>query len=92
MKERLTMLLACLFLMVGGAIAQTKVNGTVVNQLDNEPVIGASIMIVGTNDGTVTDANGRFELTMPEGRKTYVLLTLAWNRWRSVPALICVLF
>lgn len=70
MKERLTMLLACLFLMVGGAIAQTKVNGTVVNQLDNEPVIGASIMIVGTNDGTVTDANGRFELTMPEGRKT----------------------
>ena len=70
MKERLTMLVACLLLMVGGAIAQTKVNGTVVNQLDNEPVIGASIMIVGTNDGTVTDANGRFELTMPEGRKT----------------------
>lgn len=70
MKERLTMLLACLFLMIGGVIAQTKVNGTVVNQLDNEPVIGASIMIVGTNDGTVTDANGRFELTMPEGRKT----------------------
>ena len=70
MKQRLTMLLASLFLMVGVALAQTKVNGTVVTQLDNEPVIGASIMVVGTNEGTVTDANGRFELVMPEGKKT----------------------
>ncbi len=64
------MFMATLFLMVGTALAQTKVNGTVVTQLDNEPVIGASIMVVGTNEGTVTDANGRFELILPEGKKT----------------------
>ena len=76
MKERLTMLLACLFLMVGGVIAQTKVNGTVVSQEDNQPVIGVSVLVVGTNVGTVTDSNGRFSLTVPEGKSqlrfTYV--------------------
>ncbi|MBQ9230313.1 MAG: TonB-dependent receptor [Prevotella sp.] len=44
--------------------------------MDNEPVIGASVQVIGTNVGTVTDANGRFELTLPEGKKilriTYV--------------------
>ncbi len=70
MKQRLTMFLACLFLTVGMVMAQTKVNGTVVTQLDNEPVIGASIVVVGTTVGTTTDASGRFELTMPAGGKT----------------------
>ena len=70
------MLLASLFLMVGVALAQTKVNGTVVSQEDNEPVIGVSVLVVGTNIGTVTDANGKFSLTVPEGKSqlrfTYV--------------------
>ena len=70
MEKRLMLFIAAFFLMIGTALAQTKVNGTVVTQLDNEPVIGASIMVVGTNEGTVTDANGRFELVMPEGKKT----------------------
>ena len=76
MKQRVKMLLACLLLMTAGAMAQTKVNGTVVSQEDNEPVIGVSVLVVGTNIGTVTDANGRFALTVPEGKSqlrfTYV--------------------
>ena len=70
MKQRLTMLLACLFLMIGGVIAQTKVSGTVTSQEDGQPVIGASVLVVGTQVGTVTDANGRFSLTCPEGKNT----------------------
>ena len=70
MKERLTMLLACLFLTVGMAMAQTKVNGTVTSQEDGQPVIGASVLVVGTQIGTVTDANGKFSLTCPEGKNT----------------------
>ena len=70
MEKRLTMLLACLFLSLGVALAQMKVNGTVVSQEDNEPVIGASVLVVGTQVGTVTDANGRFSLTCPAGKKT----------------------
>ena len=70
MEKRLTMFFAALFLMIGTALAQTKVNGTVVSQEDNEPVIGASVLVVGTNTGTVTDANGRFSLDVPAGKTT----------------------
>ena len=68
MKQKLTMLMACLFLMVGSVMAQTKVNGTVVSQDDNQPVVGVSVLVVGTNIGTVTDSNGRFSLTVPAGK------------------------
>ena len=70
MEKRLTMFFAAFFLMLGTALAQTKVNGTVISQEDNEPVIGASVLVVGTQVGTVTDTNGRFELTLPAGKKT----------------------
>ena len=70
MKQRLTMFLACFFLMLGGIMAQTKVSGVVVTYEDNEPVIGASVQVAGTQVGTVTDVNGRFELTAPAGSKT----------------------
>jgi TonB-dependent SusC/RagA subfamily outer membrane receptor len=56
--------------MVGTALAQTKVNGTVVSAEDGEPVIGASVLVVGTNTGTVTDANGNFSLRTPAGKNT----------------------
>ena len=76
MKKRLTMLFAALILCIGGVLAQTKVNGTVVSQDDGQPVIGASVLVIGTNVGAVTDANGKFSLTLPEGKKnlriTYV--------------------
>ena len=70
MEKRLTMILACLFLSLGMALAQTKVNGTVVSQEDGEPIIGATVLVVGTQVGTVTDANGRFSLTCPAGKQT----------------------
>ena len=70
MKKRLTMFMAALFLMVGTALAQTKVNGTVTSQDDGQPVIGATVLVVGTQVGTVTDANGRFSLTCPVGKNT----------------------
>ncbi len=71
MMKRLSMILAGLFLFVGLAMAQTTVKGTVVTYEDNEPIIGASIQVVGaTNIGTITDANGAFTLQVPAGRNT----------------------
>ena len=61
MKQRLTMILASMFLMVGVALAQTKVNGTVTSQEDGQPVIGASVLVVGTQVGTVADLPSRQE-------------------------------
>ena len=64
------MFLAGIFLCLGSAFAQTQVNGIVVSQDDGEPVAGATILVVGTQTGTVTDVNGRFSLMMPQGKKT----------------------
>ncbi len=68
MKKRLTMILASLFLFFGMAFAQTQVSGTVVSQDDNEPIVGATVQVVGTNVGVATDMNGKFSLRMPEGK------------------------
>ena len=63
MEKRLMMFLVGLFLSVGMALAQTQVSGTVVSGEDGEPIIGASIKVVGTNTGTVTDTDGKFSLS-----------------------------
>ena len=42
-----------------GAFAQNKVSGTVVDAT-GEPVIGASVIVKGTSNGTVTDFDGNF--------------------------------
>ena len=63
MKKRLTMLLVGLFACVGVSLAQTQVKGTVVSDEDGQPVIGATVRVVGTNEGTVTDMNGKFNIT-----------------------------
>jgi TonB-linked SusC/RagA family outer membrane protein len=74
MEKRLITLMMMFFLIVGGAFSQTKVNGTVVSQDDGQPVVGASVFVVGTQVGTVTNANGQFSLTMPAG-KTVLRIT-----------------
>lgn len=62
------MLMVSLFLCIGMAMAQTVVSGTVVSQDDGEPVIGASVRVIGNkNVGTLTDVNGKFKLTIPNG-------------------------
>lgn len=45
-------------------IAETRVSGKVVDDKD-EPLPGVSIMIKGTSQGTVTDIDGGFTLTVP---------------------------
>ena len=72
MKKRLTMFLACLFLSLGMALAQTKVTGTVISAEDNEPIIGASVLVQGQKSGTVTDATGQFSLNVPAGKKIVI--------------------
>ena len=69
--KRISSTLAGLFLFSGLALAQTKVTGTVLTYEDNEPIIGATIQVVGEkNVGTITDYDGKFTLEVPEGRKT----------------------
>ena len=48
--------------------AQDTVTGTVVSGSDGMPIIGAAVMEVGnTTNGTVTDIDGKFSISVPEG-------------------------
>ena len=59
------MFFACLFLSIGMAMAQTHVSGIVTSSEDGEPVIGATVKVVGSQTaGTVTDIEGRFSLSV----------------------------
>lgn len=48
--------------------AQSKVSGTV-KDANGEPLIGVSVMEVGTNNGAVTDVNGNYTLNVKPGAK-----------------------
>ena len=68
---RILTLVMGLFLSLG-AYAQITVNG-LVKDATGEPVIGASVRVVGTQLGTATDFDGLFTLTgVPEGAKLQI--------------------
>ena len=64
MKRKLMLLLACLFVGIGLVTAQTqRVTGVVISDEDGQPVIGASVQVKGTQQGTITDVDGKFTRT-----------------------------
>ena len=68
---RILTLVMGLFLSLG-AYAQITVNG-IVKDATGEPVIGASVRVVGTQQGTVTDFDGLFTLDgVPQGAKLLI--------------------
>ncbi len=72
--KKLTFLFLCLVLGIGLATAQTReITGSVVSAEDDQPVIGASVIVKGTTTGTVTDYDGKFSLSVPSAAKTLVI-------------------
>ncbi len=61
-------LLTCLMLVTGLMFAQNqRITGKVVSADDGQAVIGAYVMVKGTNQGTVSDMNGGFSLNTVPG-------------------------
>lgn len=69
MEKRLLMFLVGLFLSIGTMLAQTQISGKVTSSEDGTAVIGASVKVAGTNQGTATDINGNFSLNVAKGAK-----------------------
>ena len=69
------LLLACLFVGIGLVTAQTqRVTGVVISDEDGQPVIGASVQVKGTQQGTITDVDGKFTLpNVPSSAGTIVV-------------------
>ena len=55
--------LEALFLYVGIAMAQTNISGTVISADDNEPLMGANVLVEGTQKRAITDIDGKFTLS-----------------------------
>jgi TonB-linked SusC/RagA family outer membrane protein len=72
MRKVLFLFFAYLFIGIGLATAQNvTVSGVVMADEDDEPVVGASVLVKGTTLGTVTDINGRFQIQkVPSSAKT----------------------
>lgn len=49
--------------------AQSKLTGTILDgSMNNEPLIGASVIVEGTGTGGVSDMDGNFSITLPKGK------------------------
>jgi TonB-linked SusC/RagA family outer membrane protein len=64
MQNYKRLLLLCCLLAPAWVFAQVSVSGTVVD-MGNTPIQGASIRIKNSNQGTSSDANGKFTLSLP---------------------------
>lgn len=72
-------LLVCLMVCAHFVSAQTVIRGVVVDN-NNQPVMGASVMVDGASNAVVTDFDGAFEISVEEGSK----LSIAMLGYRSV--------
>ena len=64
--KKLLFVLTCSLLSVA-MMASVTVSGVVISTEDGLPVIGASVLEKGTSNGTITDFDGMYELTVQDG-------------------------
>ena len=61
------------------------VTGTIIDAVDDSPIIGANITIKGDkNTGTISDIDGNFSLSIPDN-KTILVVTYIGYKTREVP-------
>ncbi|GBU07763.1 SusC/RagA family TonB-linked outer membrane protein [Bacteroidales bacterium] len=92
MKRKFTAILMFLVFCSGLIFAQNRnVRGNVISTEDGDPIIGASVSVKGTTIGTVTDFDGNFNLSVPDGTKkitfTYVGMSAQEVNVQSVMAI-----
>ena len=83
--RRLYNLFVCFGLLCQCVLLQAQnnvtVSGTVIDADTKETVIGASVLVTGTTNGTVTDIDGNFSLSAPEGAELTVSY-IGYNDYR----------
>ena len=80
--------LLLLVLVSASAFAQTRrVSGRITVEGSGEPIVAASVNIVGTSIGTYTDDQGRFSLNVPDGPATLRVRRIGYTQKTiAVPA------
>jgi len=72
-SRRTGFLLLFALLLVQAVNAQVQIKGRVTDQTDGSPLTGVTIIEKGLTNGTITDLDGNFSLTVQDGNGTLVL-------------------
>ncbi len=78
--------LTCIWISVGVLFAQERtVTGVVISEEDGEPIIGASVLIVGTTLGATTDMDGKFTLPNVPSSATKLQISFIGLKTQTLP-------
>ncbi len=70
MRKFTTFLALMLFIGMQVTFAQRNITGKVTNAEDKSTIPGATVLVKGTSVGAITDANGKYALTVPKDRES----------------------
>jgi len=68
--RKLLFLLACFFLASIGLVSAQSVSGKVISDEDGQPIVGATVAVKGTTNGTLTNGDGVFTVNLRGNSKT----------------------
>jgi iron complex outermembrane recepter protein len=85
--KKVLQIVAMLLFVVSSAIAQTKTVSGTITEASGAPLPGVSVVVKGTTNGAVTDANGQFSLAAPANATTVTLSFVGFKTTdASIPA------
>ncbi len=70
--RKVFLLIVLCFVLLGSAMAQISVSGTVVSESDGSPIPGVTVSEKGTTNGALTDVDGKYVLKVSSGNATVV--------------------
>lgn len=62
MRKLFLLLMTIIGVSLGATAQERTISGIVISGDDNEPIVGATVMVVGTTISTTTDIDGRFTI------------------------------
>ncbi len=77
--KNILMLFLALIMSLSVIAQQRNITGTIIDSNDKEAMIGANIMEKGTSNGTVTDLDGKFSLTVASPASVLVISSIGYQ-------------
>ncbi len=79
MKSKLLIALLLFFGVTGSLFAQRVVTGTVTDKSDGSPMPGVNVVVESTTNGTTTDSDGHYSITVDNKAKSLLFSFIGYN-------------
>lgn len=85
MKKKMMLMLSMLYVWISIAWSQgITVRGVVTSEDDGMPVVGASVLVKGTSQGTITDMDGRFSISRVDPSSKTIIISYVGMKTQEV--------